>query len=74
MIATLPLLLPLKGILQGRSRSMTLAAYLVVLYFIIGITEAWSNDLQRHAAAMQIVLSVLYMASVVAFTRPPRKA
>lgn len=72
MLATLPLLLPLKGVLQGRPRSMTLAGYLVVLYFVIGIMEAWSNAPQRAAALFQVLLSVVYIGSLVLFVRQRR--
>jgi len=72
VLATLPLLLPLKGVVQGRPRSMTLAGYLVVLYFIIGIMEAWSNAPQRLAALCQVLLSVVYIGSLVLFVRQRR--
>lgn len=74
LAAVIPLLLPLKGLLLGSLRSMTWAGYLVMLYLIIGITEAWSNPPQRIPALTQAVLVVIFVGSVLAFSRakPPR--
>ena len=70
LAAVFPLLLPLKGLLQGSLRSMTWAGYLVMLYLLIGITEAWSNPAQRIPALLQTFLVVVFVASVLIFSRP----
>ena len=69
LIATLPLVLPLRGILAGSIRSMTWGGYLVVLYFVIGVMEAWSNPPQRIPAVLQISFTLLYVTSLVLLTR-----
>lgn len=71
LVATAPLLLPLRGLLKGSLRSMTWAGYLVMLYLIIGIMEAWANPPQRLAALAQIVLVVIFVWSVLVFSRKP---
>jgi uncharacterized membrane protein len=48
---------------------MTWGGYLLVLYFVIGIMEAWSNPSQRWAAVSQVVLSLLYVLFLVLLTR-----
>ena len=68
-IATLPLLLPLKGVIAGSLRSMTWAGYLVMLYLAIGIMEAWSNPPQRLPALVQTGLVVVFVGSVLGFSR-----
>jgi len=73
LAATAPLLLPLKGVLQGLLRSMTWAGYLVMLYLVIGIMEAWSNPDQRLAALIQVMLVVIFIASLMVFSRPDRE-
>lgn len=70
-IATVPLLLPLKGLLGNSLRSMTWAGYLVMLYLVIGVMEAWSNPAQRIPALAQTALVVIFVASVLAFSRRP---
>ncbi len=75
LIACLPLLLPMRGILRGQVRSMTWGGYLLVLYFVIGVMEAWSNPQQRLPAMAQIALALAYFTSLVWLTRqsrPPR--
>lgn len=69
LIATMPLMLPLRGILAGSIRSMTWGGYLVVLYFVIGVMEAWSNPPQRIPAVLQISFTLLYVTSLVMLTR-----
>ncbi|NCF61427.1 MAG: DUF2069 domain-containing protein [Gammaproteobacteria bacterium] len=74
LLATVPLLLPLKGLLAGSLRSMTWAGYLVMLYLVIGIMEAWSNPPQRIPALIQTLLVVVFVASVLVFSRADRPA
>ena len=69
LVAAAPLLLPLKGLLQGSLRSMTWAGYLVMLYLVIGITEAWSNPAQRIPALLQTLLVVVFVGSLLIFSR-----
>jgi len=73
ILATLPLLLPLKGLLTGSLRSMTWAGYLVMLYLVIGIMEAWSNPPQRIPALAQTLLVAIFVGSVLVFSRACRR-
>jgi uncharacterized membrane protein len=68
-VATVPLLLPLKGLLGNSLRSMTWAGYLVMLYLVIGIMEAWSNPPQRIPALAQTALVIAFVGSVLVFSR-----
>ena len=70
LAAVIPLLLPLRGLLKGSLRSMTWAGYLVMLYLLIGITEAWSNPPQRIPALIQTILVFVFIAAVLIFSRP----
>ena len=69
VVATVPLLLPLRGLLAGSLRSMTWAGYLVMLYFVIGVTEAWANPPQRVPALVQVLLVCVYVGAAFAFSR-----
>jgi len=69
LIASLPLLLPVAGIAAGRFRSMIWGGFLAVLYFMVGVMEAWSNPDQRIPACVQIVLSLGYCAVLVIYAR-----
>ena len=68
-VAVFPLLLPMRGMLSGRFRSMTWGGFLSVLYFVIGVMEAWSNPSQRIAACIQIVLALGYCGLLATYAR-----
>ena len=48
---------------------MTWAGYLVMLYLVIGVMEAWSNPAQRVPALVQTALVVIFVGSVLVFSR-----
>jgi uncharacterized membrane protein len=73
-VATLPLLLPLKGVLAGSLRSMTWAGYLVMLYLVVGVMEAWSNPPQRIPALLQVFVIAVFVGSLLVFSRANRPA
>jgi uncharacterized membrane protein len=61
LMACLPLLIPLFGLVRGNYRSMIWAGLLLMLYFTIGMMEIWSNPPQRFPAVVQVVLAVFYL-------------
>ena len=61
LLACLPLLIPLRGLVRGNYRSMIWAGLLLMLYFTIGVMEAWSNPPQRLPAFVQVVLPLFYL-------------
>ena len=73
LIIVVPLLLPLRGVLMGSLRSMTWAGYLSMLYLVVGIMEAWANPPQRLFAVAQIILVIVFVGSLLAFSRPTRQ-
>ena len=68
LVATGPLLFPLKGILKGNIRSMTWGGYLLVFYLAIGIMEVWSNPPQRPPALLQTALVTFCIYSMLRFS------
>ena len=72
-VAAIPLLALLPGILASRVprmvRSMTWGAYLLVLYFVLGIMEAWSNPPQLAMALVQVALTLLYFTFLLLLVR-----
>jgi uncharacterized membrane protein len=61
LIACLPLLIPLAGLVRMKYRSLIWAGLLLMLYLAIGIMEAWTNPPQRLAALVQVALAVFYL-------------
>ena len=72
-VAVTPLLIPLKGVIAGSLRSLTWAGYLVMLYLVIGIMEAWSNPPQRLPALTQVLLVAAFVASLLLFSRADQR-
>ncbi|MDT8320062.1 MAG: DUF2069 domain-containing protein [Xanthomonadales bacterium] len=68
-VATVPLLLPLRGVLNGSLRSITWAGYLLMLYLVVGATEAWSNPPQRLPALLQTLLVMIFVLTALGFSR-----
>lgn len=62
-VACIPLLIPLAGLIRMQYRSMIWAGLLLILYFALGIMEAWSNPPQRQAALVQVFLAIFYLFS-----------
>jgi uncharacterized membrane protein len=56
-IALLPLLIPLRGLLQGRGRAYILTAMLSLLYFMHGVTEVFAPG-ANPAAVLEIGFSL----------------
>jgi uncharacterized membrane protein len=72
VLATVPLLLPLRGVWSGTLRAMAWAGYLSMLYLVVGVMEAWANPPQRPAALLQVALVCGLVGSILVFSRARR--
>lgn len=61
IIACLPLLIPLAGLIRQRYRSMIWGGVILMLYLAIGFMEVWVNPPQRLPALIQILLAAFYL-------------
>jgi len=59
--ACLPLLIPVVCLLRKQHRSMIWGGLLLLLYFTVGITEAWTNPAHRWPALVQVALAIIYI-------------
>jgi uncharacterized membrane protein len=71
-LAIAPLVALSPGVLRGTPRARFWSLLLVMLYFIVGVVEAWSNSGQRLAAAAQVFLCLSYFIGLLLVTRPVR--
>ncbi|NNE06398.1 MAG: DUF2069 domain-containing protein [Xanthomonadales bacterium] len=69
MVAVIPLLLMAPIALRRGVRGRFWGMFLVMLYFVIAVTESWSNDKQRVLAVIQLVLSLGYFGGMVWISR-----
>jgi uncharacterized membrane protein len=69
-LKTLPLLAPMFGILRGKRYTYQWSGMLILFYFTEGVVRAWSESgITRALAWTEIVLSVVFFASVVAYSK-----
>jgi uncharacterized membrane protein len=64
-----PLLLPLMGVLHGREKPVNWAAYLSLLYFIHGITEAYASPATRMLGVIEIIIGLTVFCSASLYIR-----
>ena len=72
LLATAPLLVLTRGVWQARQRSYFWAMFLVMLYFLVAVMEAWSNADQRLAAITQLVLTLVFFCGLFISWRAPK--
>ncbi len=71
-LLTLPLLLPVPGMLRGRERSLIWGGYLGLLAGVFGMMEFWAAPAERPAASLQLLLCGLFLGFLAIGTRKHR--
>ena len=71
-VLVLPLLLPLKGLLQGDRRTYAWATLCIAPCFLYAITEAIANSMTRAIAAAILFASLAHFVALVAYLRVTR--
>jgi uncharacterized membrane protein len=70
VMKTLPLLLPLMGILNGRRYTYQWAPMLMLVYFTEGVVRAWSDKgLSAWLAGAEIVLAVVFFFAAIYYAK-----
>lgn len=69
IVCVVPLLLPLRGVLHGRDKPVNWAAYLSLLYFIHGTTEAFASPETRILGIIEIIISITVFFSTSLYIR-----
>jgi|SRR5712671_2392142 len=70
VLKTLPLLLPLLGVLRGKRYSFQWSSMLILAYFTEGVVRAWSErGPQRMMALTEIALALIYFTAAVGYAR-----
>jgi uncharacterized membrane protein len=69
LLLSLPLLLPLAGLWQGKRYTYRWATLCVLPYFIVGLTEAVANPGTRAWAGAMLVFALTWFVGLVAYLR-----
>jgi len=72
-LKALPLSFAIPGLLNGRRYTYQWSSMLILAYFAEGVVRAWSEGgAAQQLAAAEIVLSLVFFASAVAYARLTR--
>lgn len=73
MLKTLPLLLPLLGILRGNRYTYQWTCMFILLYFTEGVVRAWSDTgLSAQLAVLEIILTTIFFFCAIFYARLTR--
>jgi uncharacterized membrane protein len=73
ILKTLPLLLPLFGILKGRRYTYQWSCMFILLYFTEGAVRAWSDTgLSAKLALLEVVLSLIFFFCAIFYAKLSR--
>jgi uncharacterized membrane protein len=74
-LKALPLSIPLIGILSGNRRTYQWTSMFILAYFTEGVVRAWGErGASQLLAGMEILLTLVFFAAVVAYARLTRAA
>lgn len=69
-LKAVPLLFPLRGLLNGRRYTYQWATMFILLWFTEGVVRGWSDQgLSRTLALVEIVLSLAFFAAASIYAR-----
>lgn len=69
LVTVTPLLLPMRGLLNGKPKSCAWTAYISLLYFVHGCIEAYSNPDERLYATLEIIFSLMLFFGAIGYVR-----
>ncbi len=70
-LSILPLLLVLPFAWRLKPRGLVVAGLFLLVYFSVGVTEAWVNPNVRLIALVQVGLVVIYFTALATIRRQP---
>ena len=73
ILKSLPLLLPLFGILGGKRYTYNWASMFILLYFTEGVVRAWSDvGLSGKLALLEVILTLVFFLCAIFYARLTR--
>jgi len=74
MLKTLPLLLPLFGILRGKRYTYQWSCMFILFYFTEGAVRAWADTgLSAKLALLEVILTILFFTCTIFYARLTRQ-
>jgi uncharacterized membrane protein len=72
ILAALPLLAPLNGLVRGRRHTYAWATLFAIPYLVFALTELLVNPAARWAAALSLLLVFAWFCTMILFLRASR--
>jgi uncharacterized membrane protein len=72
LLATLPLLAPLGGLVRGRRHTYAWATLFAIPYLVFALTELLVNPAARWVASMSLLLVFSWFCTMILFLRASR--
>ena len=72
ILATLPLLAPVNGLLNGRRHTYAWATMFAIPYLVFALTELLVNPAARWVAAISLLLVFAWFCTMILFLRASR--
>jgi uncharacterized membrane protein len=70
VLKTVPLLLPLFGILRGKRYTYQWASMFILVYFTEGVVRAWSDKgMSQTLSIAEIALSLIFFVTTITYAR-----
>jgi uncharacterized membrane protein len=74
-LKTLPLFVPLFGVLRGKRYTFQWSSMFILLYFTEGVVRGWGDaQPSRNLALVEVGLSLAFFTAVVTYARLTRNA
>ena len=64
-----PLMFPLRGLLYGKTYTYAWSSFLILVYFIHGVVEAYADPQVRLLAMIEIILSCLFYVGAILYPK-----
>ena len=71
-LSVLPLVLVLPLAWRLQPRGLVIAGLVLLVYFVVGVTEAWANPAVRAIALVQVALVAIYFTALATIRRQPK--
>ena len=65
----LPLLFPVRGLFTGNPYTFAWSSFLILIYFIHGVVEAYANPTVRLLASLEILCSMAFYVGAIFYAR-----
>ena len=68
-LVLVPLVFPLAGLLKGKAYTYAWSSFLSLLYFALGVSEAYTLPAERLYGLLEVLFSVMWFTGAILYAR-----